>query len=134
MHLRPCSGNSITLTGTSRFITREDSNQSHPSCLGKLITGGNKLNNTLEEVIDVEKDLELYSSHQLNLLNPQILYQTNALNFNTQLLRINREEEILVTTESKNLTLVSTESIKKIKQSGKKLVHLGFDSALCDVL
>ena len=69
--------------------------------------------------MDVDRDLALYSNHQLNLLNPQILYRTNVLNFNIQHLRINREEEILVTTEPKNLTLVSKESIRKIKQNGK---------------
>ena len=61
----------------------------------------------------------------MTLLNPQTLYRTNTLNFNTQLLRINSEEEIFVTTKPKNLALVSKESTRKIKQSGKKLVHLG---------
>ena len=69
--------------------------------------------------------MELYSNHQINLLNPQILYKTNATNFNTQLLQINREKEIFVTIELKNLTIVKKESIRKIKQSGMKLVHLG---------
>ena len=94
MNIRPFSENSRTLTVASRPITREDNNLSSPSFLGKLITKRNKLNNTLEEVIDIDKDLEFYSNHQLNILNLQILYKTNALNFNTQLLRINKEEEI----------------------------------------
>ena len=61
----------------------------------------------MEDIIDVDKDLEVHTNNQLNLLNPRILYKTNTLNFNTQLLRINREEEILVTTEPINLTLIS---------------------------
>ena len=92
MSIRAFSGTSRTLTG----IIIENSNLSNPSLLGKLIATKNKLNNTLEEVIDVDKDLKIYTNHQLN---SQILYKTNGLNFNTQLLRINREEEILVTIE-----------------------------------
>ena len=46
------------------------------------------------------------------------------LSFHTQLLRINREEEILVTTEPINLALISKKITRKIKQSGKKLLHL----------
>ena len=73
MNIRPFRGNSRTLTGTSRMITREDNNLGSLSLLGKLVTRKNRLNNTLEEVIDIDRDLELYCSHQLNLLNPQTL-------------------------------------------------------------
>ena len=122
MNIQAYSGPSRTFTS----ITTERSNIKQPSFLGRLLTRKHKLKNTLEEIIDVDKDLEVYTNRQLNLWNPQILYKTNALNLNTQLLRINMEEEILVTTKPINLALVSKESIRKIKQSGKKLVHLGF--------
>ena len=102
MNTRPFSKNNRTLIGTSRMITREENSLSSPCFLGKLTIGKNRLNITLEEVIDVDKDLELYCSHQLNLLNPQILYKTNALNFNTQLLRINRERKNLRFGEDSN--------------------------------
>ena len=58
------------------------------------------------------------------MLNPRILYKTNTLNFNTQLLSIDREAEILLTPKPINLALVSKESTRKIKQNGKKLLHL----------
>ena len=117
MNLQAFSGPNRTLTG----VTQERSDIEKPSFLGKLLTRKNKLKNTLQDIIDVEKDLEVYTNHQLN----QILYKINALHFNIQLLRINREEEILVTIEPINLALISKESTIKIKQSGKKLLHLG---------
>ena len=108
MNIQAFSGPSRTLTGTST----EHSNIERPSYLGKWLTRKKKLNNTLEEIINIDKDLEVYTNHQLSLSNPQVLYKTNVLNFNTQLLRINREEEILV---SLNLALISRESSRKIK-------------------
>ena len=38
---------------------------------------------TLEEIIDVDRDLEIYTKHQITLLNPQILYKTPIINFNS---------------------------------------------------
>ena len=70
---------SRTLTG----ITNENSNIQKPCFLGRLLPRKNKLTNTLKEIVDVDKDLELYTNHQINLLNPQILYRSNSLNFNT---------------------------------------------------
>ena len=68
---------SRTFTG----ITNENSNIKKPCFLGRLLPRKNKLRNTLK--VDVDKDLELHTNHQINLLNPQILYRSNSLNFNT---------------------------------------------------
>ena len=85
-------------SGTSKTITTERSLINKPSFLGKLLARKKKLNATLEEIIDVDRDLEIYTNHQITLLSPQILYKTPVISFNSQLLRINREEELLVTT------------------------------------
>ena len=111
MNIQAFSAPSKTLTG----VTQERNNIEKPSLLGKLLSRKNKLKSTLEEIIDVEEDLEVDTNNQLNLLNPRILYKTNTLNFSIQLLRINKEEEILVTTEPLNLELISKESTQKIK-------------------
>ena len=108
----------------SRIISTEKSFIEKPSFLGRLLARKKKLNNTLEEVVDIDKDLEIYTNHQISLLNLQVLYKTNMLNFSTQFLRINREEEILVTKEPVNLRLISKESSRKIRQSGERLLHL----------
>ena len=68
----------------------------------------------MEEIIDVDRDLEVYTNHQITLLNPQVLYKTPIINFDSQLLRINREEELLVTNEPVNIRLISKESSRKI--------------------
>ena len=74
-----------------------------------------KLELTLEEIIDVDRDLEIYTNHQITLLNPQVLYKTPVISFGSQLLRINREEELLVTTEPVYIRLISKESNRKIR-------------------
>ena len=114
-----------SFSGPSRTITIERSLMGRSSLLGKLLARKKKLETTLEEVIDVERDLEIYTNHQISLLNPQVLYKTPIISFNTQLLRINREEELLVTTDPVNIRLISKKSIRKIRQSGKRLLHLG---------
>ena len=99
----------------SRTITTEKSSIGRPSFSERLLASKKKLENTLEEVIDVNRDLDVYTNHQISLLNPQVLYKTNMLSFHTQLLRINREEEILMTKEPINLKLISKESSRKIR-------------------
>ena len=78
-------------SGSSRTVTTERSLIGKPSFLGKCLAGKKKLDTTLEEIIDVDRDLEIYTNHQITLLHPQILYKTPIISFNSQLLRINRE-------------------------------------------
>ena len=118
MSLQPFSGSSRTITSERSLIGKL-------SFFGKLLAKKKKLEMTLEEIIDVDCDLEIYTNHQITLLNPQVLYKTPAISFSPQLLRINREEELLVTTEPVNIRLISKESSRKIRQSGKRLLHLG---------
>ena len=110
---------------SSTIITTEKSLIGKVSFPRKLLAKKKNLENILEEIVDVEKDLEIYTNHYISLLNPQVSYKTLMLSFNTQLLRINREEKILVKTEPINLRLISKESSRKIRQSGKRLLHLG---------
>ena len=63
MNLQAFSG---TLTG----ITNENSNIEKPCFLVRLLTRKNKLRNTLKEIVDVDKEVEIYTNHQINLLNP----------------------------------------------------------------
>ena len=102
-------------SGLSRTITTERSSIGRPFVLRRLLAWNMKLESILEEVIDVNRDLDVYTNHQISLLNPQVLYKTNMLSFHTQLLRINREEEILMTKEPINLKLISKESSRKIR-------------------
>ena len=63
MNIQPFSGPSIA-------ITTEKSSIGRPSFLGRLLSRKKKLDNTLEEVIDVNRDLEVYTNDQISLLNP----------------------------------------------------------------
>ena len=76
-----------------------------------------KLDTTLKDIIDVDRDLAIYTNHQITSLNPQILYKTPIISFNSHLLRINREEGLLVTTEPVNIRLISKESSRKIRRN-----------------
>ena len=67
MSLQPFSGPSRTITSERSLIKK-------PSFLGKLLAKTKKLEMTLEEIIDVDRDLEIYTNHQITLLNPQVLY------------------------------------------------------------
>ncbi|KAK8957539.1 hypothetical protein KSP39_PZI001120 [Platanthera zijinensis] len=116
---------SQAIATTSRTVTSENSQVGTPSLLGQLLRHKPKKETVLEEVLDVEQDLVLYNNHQISLLNPKVLYHVGRFNFNTQLLRINREEELLVTNFPNNIKLISQNTISQIKQTDKKLVHLG---------
>ena len=71
MNNKPFSETSGTLAETSRSITKVENNLSSLSFLGRLLTKKNKLNNALEAIVDIDRDLEIYSNHQLTLLNPK---------------------------------------------------------------
>ena len=57
-------------SGYSRTITTERSPIGKPSILGRLLARKEKLEMTLEELIDIDRDLEIYTNHQITLLNP----------------------------------------------------------------
>ena len=58
-------------SGPSRTITSERSLIGKPSFLRKLLAKKKKLEMTVEEIMDVDRDLEIYTNHQLTLLNPK---------------------------------------------------------------
>ena len=50
-------------------------------------------NQQLDEIIDTDKDIQIFQQNQLNLLNPKVLYNTNS---KSQLYRHYREEQLSV--------------------------------------
>lgn len=82
-----------------------------------------KNNQQLEEIIDTDKDIQIFQQNQLNLLNPKVLYNTNS---KSQLYRHYREEQLSVLGKnSVSLPLINAESIKEIKLVKKDLMHIG---------
>ena len=78
MRLQPFSGPSRTISSERSLIGK-------PSFLGKLLAEKKKLDMTLEEIIDVDRDLEIYTNNQITLFYPQVLYKTPVISFNSQL-------------------------------------------------
>ena len=79
----------------------------------------------LEEEINLDRNIDLYNQHQLDILNPRVLYQTGFRNINTVLIRSSREESLRVIDKTITIDLFSPETIQKIKQSGKQFAHIG---------
>lgn len=113
-------------TGTSRTISKENSRIGEKNFMDKLV-GRKSCSDitTLEEIVDIDKDLEVYNNQEINLLNPRILYHVGRFKSGSSLLKINREEQILVTERAVNLQLVSKQTTREIKKKGRKLAHLG---------
>lgn len=125
MNIRPFSGTSRTITENPTTRTEITNN----TFLGRIFRKGSSSNNsntikTSEEVIDLDHNLENYNARQISLLNPRTLYHVGPLNLATSLLRINREE-VLVTTGPVTIPIISNESLKELRKTRKRLVHIG---------
>lgn len=69
----------------------------------------------IEEIINIDKNLDLYNKKQLASLDPKILYQSKPLNFFTQVIITMREVLVSCTgNDSVNLELFHQEIIDKI--------------------
>ena len=80
----------------------------------------------LDEVIDVDKDIQIFQQNKLNLLNPKVLYSAGLFSQKALLYRHYREEQICVTgDDQKYLTLISPESSDEIQKRQMNLMHMG---------
>lgn len=57
--IRAFQGKGTTLASTSRNITSENSSTGKPSFLSKIMHNKNMTNLTLEEVVDIDKDIQV---------------------------------------------------------------------------
>lgn len=104
MRRRSFSGPSRTLNKTTRVES---------SLLDRIRNNTNRNTQThLEEIVDLDRDLEIYRNNDIILLNPWQLYQVGFLRSNTRLFRSSREESLSVTIEAKTLKLITRNSIK----------------------
>ena len=123
-------GRSRTLQDTRNSISNIQDIITADTFVNRIIRRGLGANSNeqiiqLEEEIDLHRNINLYNQHQLDILNPRILYQTGMLNVNTILIRSSREESLRVVDNTVTIHLFSPETIQKIKQSKKHFVHLG---------
>ena len=80
---------------------------------------------TLEEVINLERDLERYQKDTLRKIRPQQIYQMGWFENKNGLYRISREVELSVLIEPDMLRIVSKQFENALKYSGYKYIHQG---------
>ena len=74
----------------------------------------------LEEVIDVDKEIQLFQQNKLKLLNARTLYNEEMFS-RAQLYRHYREEQMCVIRENScSINLISSDSLKEIIKLKKK--------------
>ncbi|PON45172.1 hypothetical protein PanWU01x14_261170 [Parasponia andersonii] len=126
----PFTGGSRTInensseTGSSRIISR---NTSSGTWLDNIMNRPSSSANSyrLEEVVDVDRDMQIFSDRQLNTLSPRTLYNQGRLSLGT-LFRHHREEAIsLRTGRELRLNLITTEAAEALRRQGRQYVHLG---------
>ena len=79
------------------------------------LKGGCEDIETLEEVIDLERDLERYQKDTLRKIRPQQIYQMGWFENKNGLYRISREVELSVVTEPVLLRIVSKQFENALK-------------------
>jgi len=80
-------------------------------------------NQKLDEIIDIDKDIQIFQQNQLRLLNPKILYNTGYFSNNSQLYRHYREEQLsAIGSKVATLNLVNPDSVRQIKNYKRNLM------------
>ena len=80
---------------------------------------------SLEEVIDIQRDLERYQKDTLRKIKPQHVYHMGMFESKSGLYRISREVELSVLTHPVDLRIVSKNIENELKYCGYKYIHQG---------
>src|ERR1041385_1035132 len=75
---------------------------------------------SLEEVVDIQRDLERYQKDTLRKIKPQQVYHIGMFESKSGLYRISREVELSVLTHPVDLRIVSKNIENDLKYSGYK--------------
>jgi hypothetical protein len=79
----------------------------------------------LEEVIDLDRDMEIYQKDTLRKLKPQQVYQLGIFESRSGLYRISREVELSVLNDPVDLKIVSKQFKNSLRYAGYKYIHQG---------
>jgi len=126
----------IPFTGRSRTITDEEASSSrtttlnhtqNTSYLSRLLNRKeSKKTNQLEQIVDTDKDLEIMTNDQINLLRTTQLYKSGIFDNNSSLIRTHRSEMLeLPDGKIEEFGLVTTESINQLTKQNMNYAHLG---------
>jgi len=80
---------------------------------------------SIEEVIDIQRDLERYQKDTLRKIKPQQVYHMGMFESKSGLYRISREVELSVLTQPVDLRVVSKNIENELKYCGYKYIHQG---------
>ena len=80
---------------------------------------------SIEEVIDLQKDLERYHKDTLRKIKPQQVYHMGMFESKSGLYRISREVELSVLTHPVDLRIVSRDIENHLRYCGYKYIHQG---------
>ena len=115
-------------TGTPRRLSVDSRTELSTSTpwVNSILRRTQSTSNTLEELIDVENDLTVFSNDQLSILNPTTLYRSGIFRINTGLYRHHREE-ILSIPDGKQqvINLMTPGAIRELRRKNYRLIHLG---------
>ena len=113
----------------SESLTRRDKtlqvvqNDTRPlSLIDKLKRGCDDIK-SLEEMIDIERDLERYQKDTLKKIRPQQIYQMGWFENKSGLYSISREVELSGLTEPVQLRIVSKQIENGLKYTRYKYIH-----------
>lgn len=100
-------------------------NQISNNLISRIFSRWTSEDNELSQVIEVDKDLQIFKHNQLKLLDPKILYNTKYFSKYNLLYRYYREEQISAIGENiVQLNLVNQESLKDIKNTKMTMMHM----------
>src|SRR3989337_181629 len=80
---------------------------------------------SIEEVIDLDKDLERYQKDTLRKIKPHQVYHMGLFESKSSLYRISREVELSVLTHPVDLRIVSKNIENELRYCGYKYIHQG---------
>ena len=126
--MNPFTGRSRTVAETinpsnNRTITQN----TNRNILEQILNRTSRSNSSrIEELIDADDNIEVYSNSQLTALNPRVLYQVNPLNYRSNIYRHIREQPLSLPDDSTEIiNLITPESHREIRNRGHIYIHLG---------
>ena len=120
----------ITMQGdsSSNIISTLDKNESH-SLIDKIIKRNNSTNNksfNLEEVVNVNRDIQVLNQEALQLLSPKVLYKSKTWTKDTSLYKHTREDFLEVNDTNKAIVpLMHHTAAQELINSGQNIMHIG---------
>lgn len=117
---------SWTLTDDRSNRTNETNSISSLGWIDNVLRRSTNTQTQLEEIIDLNRDIEIFSNNQLNTLNPREIYRTGVFTVITGLYRHHREQMFAVPDGNQQIiNLMTPEAINQLKIQKYKMIHLG---------